>query len=177
MHYQKPCSFVLKTILAWNLLTLNIHILRVTHAMYLFVPIRFLVDKLNVLLVTTEWFCGTLLLVLQVDHGFDLFVSKLCETIFTYYKSWAARYVLCLYMCRWNFKDLTFYPCWLQFCSELLDPSFLFALDNGEKYSVQPMKFSALFKMTRVKVNLWHLSIFFNYAVILLFWAGHYTCL
>ncbi|KAL5768061.1 hypothetical protein ACOSP7_014642 [Xanthoceras sorbifolium] len=62
----------------------------------------------------------------EVDHGFDIFVSKLSETIFTYYKSWAA--------------------------SELLDPSFLFALDNGEKYSVQPMKFSALFKMTRMKL-------------------------
>ncbi|KAI9186420.1 hypothetical protein LWI28_017065 [Acer negundo] len=62
----------------------------------------------------------------EVDHGFDIFVAKLCETIFTYYKSWAA--------------------------SELLDPSFLFALDNGEKYSVQPMKFSALYKMTRVKL-------------------------
>lgn len=62
----------------------------------------------------------------EVDHCFDIFVSRLCETIFTYYKSWAA--------------------------SELLDPSFLFALDNGEKYSVQPMRFSALFKMTRVKL-------------------------
>jgi len=28
----------------------------------------------------------------QVDHCFDIFVTKLCETIFTYYKSWAARY-------------------------------------------------------------------------------------
>lgn len=62
----------------------------------------------------------------EVDHCFDIFVSKLCETIFTYYKSWAA--------------------------SELLDPSFLFALDNGEKYSVQPMRFTALLKMTRVKL-------------------------
>ncbi|XP_030959576.1 protein PIR isoform X3 [Quercus lobata] len=62
----------------------------------------------------------------EVDHCFDIFVSKLCETIFTYYKSWAA--------------------------SELLDPSFLFALDNGEKYSVQPMRFSALLKLTRVKL-------------------------
>lgn len=62
----------------------------------------------------------------EVDHCFDLFVSKLCDIIFTYYKSWAA--------------------------SELLDPSFLFALDNGEKYSVQPMRFTALFKMTRVKL-------------------------
>lgn len=62
----------------------------------------------------------------EVDHCFDIFVSRLCETIFTYYKSWAA--------------------------SELLDPSFLFASDNGEKYSVQPMRFSALFKMTRVKL-------------------------
>ncbi|KAK9291789.1 hypothetical protein L1049_019739 [Liquidambar formosana] len=62
----------------------------------------------------------------EVDHCFDIFVTKLCETIFTYYKSWAA--------------------------SELLDPSFLFALDNGEKYSVQPMRFTALLKMTRVKL-------------------------
>ncbi|KAJ4721132.1 Protein PIR [Melia azedarach] len=62
----------------------------------------------------------------EVDRCFDIFVSRLCETIFTYYKSWAA--------------------------SELLDPSFLFALDNGEKYSVQPMRFSALFHMTRVKL-------------------------
>ncbi|XP_015882048.1 protein PIR [Ziziphus jujuba] len=62
----------------------------------------------------------------EVDHCFDIFVSKLCETIFTYYKSWAA--------------------------SELLDPSFLFALDNGEKYSIQPMRFTALLKMTRVKL-------------------------
>ncbi|KAJ0015020.1 hypothetical protein Pint_20286 [Pistacia integerrima] len=62
----------------------------------------------------------------EVDHCFDLFVSRLCDTIFTYYKSWAA--------------------------SELLDPSFLFALDDGEKYSVQPMRFFALFKMTRVKL-------------------------
>ncbi|KAJ6291973.1 hypothetical protein OIU76_023962 [Salix suchowensis] len=62
----------------------------------------------------------------EVDHCFDLFVSKLSEIIFTFYKSWAA--------------------------SELLDPSFLFALDNGEKYYVQPMRFTALFKMTRVKL-------------------------
>ncbi|KAK6915293.1 Cytoplasmic FMR1-interacting [Dillenia turbinata] len=61
----------------------------------------------------------------KVDHCFDIFVSKLCETIFTYYKSWAA--------------------------SELLDPSFLFALDNGEKYSIQPMRFTTLLKITRVK--------------------------
>ncbi|KAF8039269.1 hypothetical protein BT93_B1717 [Corymbia citriodora subsp. variegata] len=62
----------------------------------------------------------------EVDHCFDIFVSKLCESIFTYYKSWAA--------------------------SELLDPSFLFALDDGEKFSVQPMKFTTLLKMTRVKL-------------------------
>lgn len=62
----------------------------------------------------------------EVDHCFDIFVSKLCDNIFTYYKSWAA--------------------------SELLDPSFLFALDNGEKYSIQPMRFTALLKMTRVKL-------------------------
>ncbi|KAI5667752.1 hypothetical protein M9H77_17605 [Catharanthus roseus] len=62
----------------------------------------------------------------EVDNCFDIFVSKLCDTIFTYYKSWAA--------------------------SELLDPSFLFALDIGERVSVQPMRFTALLKMTRVKL-------------------------
>ncbi|PIA56077.1 hypothetical protein AQUCO_00700430v1 [Aquilegia coerulea] len=62
----------------------------------------------------------------EVDLCFDQLVLKLSETIFTYYKSWAA--------------------------SELLDPSFLFALDNGEKYSIRPMRFSALFRMTRVKL-------------------------
>ncbi|XVE62686.1 hypothetical protein DITRI_Ditri06bG0139500 [Diplodiscus trichospermus] len=62
----------------------------------------------------------------EVDHCFDIFVSKLSEAIFTYYKSWSA--------------------------SELLDPSFLFALDNGEKYSIQPMRFTSLLKMTRVKL-------------------------
>lgn len=40
-----------------------------------------------------------------------------------------------------------------QFYSELLDPSFLFALDNGEKFSIQPMRFSTLLRMTRVKVR------------------------
>ncbi|KAK2972926.1 hypothetical protein RJ640_015641 [Escallonia rubra] len=62
----------------------------------------------------------------EVDNCFDIFVLKLCEMIFTHYKSWAA--------------------------SELLDPSFLFALDNGEKFSVQPKRFTALLKMTRVKL-------------------------
>lgn len=41
-----------------------------------------------------------------------------------------------------------------QFCSELLDPSFLFALDNGEKFSIQPMRFTTLLRMTRVKVRI-----------------------
>ncbi|CAM8960325.1 unnamed protein product [Rhodiola kirilowii] len=62
----------------------------------------------------------------EVDHCFDIFVSKLSETMFTYYKSWAA--------------------------TELLDPSFLFALDNGEKYAFQPRRFTTLLKMTRVKL-------------------------
>ncbi|KAF7142617.1 hypothetical protein RHSIM_Rhsim05G0168900 [Rhododendron simsii] len=62
----------------------------------------------------------------EVDHCFDIFVSKLCDTIFTYYKSLAA--------------------------SSLLDSSFLFSIENGEKFSVQPMRFTALLKMTRVKL-------------------------
>ncbi|XP_019182254.1 PREDICTED: protein PIR isoform X2 [Ipomoea nil] len=62
----------------------------------------------------------------EVDNCFDIFVSKLCDTIFTYYKSWAA--------------------------SELLDPTFLFAIDAGEKFSFQPMKFNSLLKITRVKL-------------------------
>ncbi|KAL3638793.1 hypothetical protein CASFOL_016700 [Castilleja foliolosa] len=62
----------------------------------------------------------------EVDNCFDIFTSKLCDTIFTYYKSWAA--------------------------SELLDPSFLYALDIGEKFSIQPIRLTALLKMTRVKL-------------------------
>ncbi|KAJ0553699.1 putative cytoplasmic FMR1-interacting, CYRIA/CYRIB, Rac1 binding domain-containing protein [Helianthus annuus] len=62
----------------------------------------------------------------EVDNCFDIFVSRLCEAIFTHYKSWAA--------------------------SELLDPSFLFTLDNGEKFSVRPMRFTALLNMKRVKL-------------------------
>jgi cytoplasmic FMR1 interacting protein len=62
----------------------------------------------------------------EVDNCFDIFVAKLCETLFTHYKSWAA--------------------------SELLDPSFLFALDSGEKFTTRPMRFTALLKMTRVKL-------------------------
>lgn len=90
-----------------------------------------------------------------MDHCFDIFVSKLCETIFTYYKSSAARYALfpgaySPLPLMWKHRPLYF--CWL-WCSELLDPSFVFALDNGEKCSVQPMRFTALLKMTRVKVN------------------------
>ncbi|XP_077250894.1 transcription activator [Tasmannia lanceolata] len=62
----------------------------------------------------------------EVDLCFDQLVFKLSENIFTYYKSRAA--------------------------SELLDPSFLFALDIGDKYSVQPVRFNAIFKMRRVKL-------------------------
>ena len=56
--------------------------------------------------------------------------------------------------CYWKYNVLNHLSCWFaKSCSEMLDPSFLFALDNGEKYSVQPMRFTALFKMTRVKVK------------------------
>lgn len=41
----------------------------------------------------------------------------------------------------------------LKSCSELLDPTFLFASDNAEKYAVQPMRLNMLLKMTRVKVS------------------------
>ena len=40
-----------------------------------------------------------------------------------------------------------------QSCSELLDPTFLFASENAEKYAVQPMRLNMLLKMTRVKVS------------------------
>ncbi|GAU13588.1 hypothetical protein TSUD_346920 [Trifolium subterraneum] len=60
----------------------------------------------------------------EVDHCFDIFVSRLCETILTYYKSWAA--------------------------SELLDPTFIFASDNAEKYAVHPIRLNMLLKMTRL---------------------------
>lgn len=44
--------------------------------------------------------------------------------------------------------------------SELLDPSFLFALEVGEKFSVQPMRFTALLKMTRVKARTFYVLSF-----------------
>lgn len=62
----------------------------------------------------------------EVDNCFDIFIAKLCDSMFTYYKSWAA--------------------------SELLDPSFLFAIDGGEKFLIHPMRFTAILKMTRVKL-------------------------
>lgn len=88
-----------------------------------------------------------------MDHCFDIFVSKLCDTIFTYYKSWAARYANFFWLISYATNGATFYMCCLSYlCSKLLDTSFLFALDNGERYSVEPMRFTALLKMTRVKV-------------------------
>lgn len=49
-------------------------------------------------------------------------------------------------------KETNLYQC--KFCSELLDPSFLFSLDNGERFSVQPMRFTTLLNVTRVKVSI-----------------------
>ena len=46
---------------------------------------------INFLLALTIMNCNVFFFP-QVDHCFDIFVSKLCETIFTYYKSWAARF-------------------------------------------------------------------------------------
>lgn len=91
-----------------------------------------------------------------MDHCFDIFVSRLCDNIFTYYKSWAARYTLLWldYLYPYNFIELNLLLFADKIFSELLDPSFLFALDNGEKYSIQPMRFTALLKMTRVKVKI-----------------------
>ncbi|XP_057867272.2 protein PIR isoform X2 [Cryptomeria japonica] len=62
----------------------------------------------------------------EVDLCFDQLVFKLSENIFAYYKSRAA--------------------------SKLLDPAFLFASDNADKYDVTPRRYDALFKMRRVKL-------------------------
>ncbi|VFQ78892.1 unnamed protein product [Cuscuta campestris] len=64
----------------------------------------------------------------EVDNCFDMFVAKLCETVFTYYKT-----CTCV-------------------ASELLDPTFIFAVDAGERFTFQPMKFNSLLKITRVKL-------------------------
>lgn len=56
------------------------------------------------------------------------------------------------------------YICHFHWCSELLDPTFLFAIDAGEKFSFQPMKFNSLLKITRVKVRI-HI-----YALYCIFW-------
>nr|CAB3497101.1 unnamed protein product [Digitaria exilis] len=62
----------------------------------------------------------------EVDLCFDLLAQKLNEIIFTYYKSCAA--------------------------STLLDSSFTYACDDGEKYFVKPLRFDAIFKLRRVMV-------------------------
>ncbi|KAM3315906.1 hypothetical protein ACQJBY_034185 [Aegilops geniculata] len=62
----------------------------------------------------------------EVDLSFDLLVQKLNEVIFTYYKSCAA--------------------------STLLDSSFTYACDDGEKYFVKPLRFDAIFKLRRVMI-------------------------
>ncbi|KAF0913715.1 hypothetical protein E2562_024597 [Oryza meyeriana var. granulata] len=62
----------------------------------------------------------------EVDLSFDLLVEKLNEIIFTYYKSCAA--------------------------STLLDNSFTYLCDDGEKYFVKPLRFDAIFKLRRVMV-------------------------
>ncbi|KAG2543568.1 hypothetical protein PVAP13_9NG752877 [Panicum virgatum] len=62
----------------------------------------------------------------EVDLCFDLLAQKLNEIIFTYYKSCAA--------------------------STLLDSTFTYACDDGEKYFVKPLRFDAIFKLRRVMV-------------------------
>ncbi|KAK1265836.1 Protein PIR [Acorus gramineus] len=62
----------------------------------------------------------------EVDLCFDQLVLKLSDIIFTHYKSCAA--------------------------SELLDRSFLMLSDNSSKYSVTPVRFSALFKIRGLKL-------------------------
>uniref|UniRef100_A0ACD5WRT9 Uncharacterized protein n=1 Tax=Avena sativa TaxID=4498 RepID=A0ACD5WRT9_AVESA len=62
----------------------------------------------------------------EVDLSFDLLVQKLNEIIFTYYKSCAS--------------------------STLLDSSFTYACDDGEKYYVKPLRFDAIFKLRRVMI-------------------------
>lgn len=59
----------------------------------------------------------------EVDLCFDQLVFKLSESIFTYYKSWAA--------------------------SELLDQSFV---SSSAKYNIQQMRYCELFKMRRVNL-------------------------
>lgn len=112
---------------------------------YLFISCAFSIDQV---------FC--LSSFLQVDHCFDIFVSRLCEAIFMYYKSWAARSVI--FLSYPAFLLITpptnlFYWWMPKPCSELLDPTFIFASDNAEKYAVQPMRLNMLLKMTRVKVS------------------------
>ncbi|CAN6460531.1 unnamed protein product [Victoria cruziana] len=62
----------------------------------------------------------------EVDLCFDQLVFKVSENIFTYYKSCAA--------------------------SKLLDPSFIFASDNADKYYVPPIRFDSIFQMRRLKL-------------------------
>lgn len=62
----------------------------------------------------------------EADLCFDLLAQKLNEIIFTYYKSCAA--------------------------STLLDSSFTYACDDGDKYFVKPLRFDAIFKLRRVMV-------------------------
>ncbi|XP_006854249.2 protein PIR [Amborella trichopoda] len=62
----------------------------------------------------------------EVDLCFDQLVFKLSESIFAYYKSHAA--------------------------SKLLDPAFVFASDNADKYSLPSLRYDALLKMKRVKL-------------------------
>ncbi|CAA6666502.1 unnamed protein product [Spirodela intermedia] len=62
----------------------------------------------------------------EADLCFDQLVFKMSENIFANYKSWAAR--------------------------NLLDQSFLSAVDNGDNLFVQPMRFTEIYKLRRVKL-------------------------
>lgn len=107
---------------------------------------------------------------------FVIWYSLLKVLCFTRSHCFLCRSIIVLIYLYWSYQSLfspttkvgllgmTFpstYKLWLwscvidfELCSELLDPSFLFALDNGEKFSIQTMKFTTLLKITRVKVRM-----------------------
>lgn len=97
---------------------------------------------------------------------------------------------VCLFSLVFSFFLLKMLQNWyslfvvVEICSSLLDSSFLFSIENGEKFSVQPMRFTALLKMTRVKVRIYLHRVISGYnlflqsvsAVVCWLWFGHAYC-